>query len=77
MKTLRIAMLGSGAILGTKTKRLQRDTYWKEIFVNLKGVEGDSHHVFVQGDICDKEFVTSLFEKYDFDCDQLCYRISC
>ena len=34
---------------------------------NLKGVEGDSRHVFVQGDICDRELVTSLFEKYDFD----------
>ena len=34
---------------------------------NLKGVEGDSRHVFVQGDICDRELVTSLFEQYDFD----------
>lgn len=34
---------------------------------NLKGVEGDACHVFVQGDICDKELVASLFEKYDFD----------
>ena len=34
---------------------------------NLKGVEGAPRHVFVQGDICDKELVASLFEKYDFD----------
>ncbi len=34
---------------------------------NLKGVEGDSRHVFVQGDICDKELVSSLFQQYDFD----------
>lgn len=34
---------------------------------NLKGVEGDPRHVFAQGDICDKELVASLFEKYDFD----------
>ena len=34
---------------------------------NLKGVEGDKRHVFVQGDICDRELVTGLFEKYDFD----------
>ncbi len=34
---------------------------------NLKGIEGDPRHVFVQGDICDKELVTGLFEKYDFD----------
>ena len=35
---------------------------------NLKDVEGDARHIFVQGDICDKELVTALFEKYDFDC---------
>ena len=29
---------------------------------NLKGVEGDKRHIFVQGDICDKELVTALFE---------------
>ena len=34
---------------------------------NLKGVEGDPRHVFVQGDICDKELVSGLFRKYDFD----------
>lgn len=34
---------------------------------NLKGVENDKRHVFVQGDICDKELVASLFEKYEFD----------
>ena len=34
---------------------------------NLKGVEGNPRHVFVQGDICDKELVAGLFEKYDFD----------
>ena len=34
---------------------------------NLKGVEGDPRHVFVQGDICDKELVSSLFSQYDFD----------
>ena len=34
---------------------------------NLKSVENDPRHIFVQGDICDKETVTALFEKYDFD----------
>ena len=28
---------------------------------NLKGVEGDLRHVFIQGDVCDNELVTSLF----------------
>ena len=34
---------------------------------NLKDCEGDPRHIFVQGDICDKELVTGLFEQYDFD----------
>ncbi|GFZ32220.1 dTDP-glucose 4,6-dehydratase [Clostridium zeae] len=34
---------------------------------NLKDVQENPNHKFVQGDICDKEFVTSLFEKYDID----------
>ena len=34
---------------------------------NLKGVEGDPRHVFVQGDICDRELVEGLFKRYDFD----------
>ena len=34
---------------------------------NLKDAEGDSRHIFVQGDICDKELVSLLFAKYDFD----------
>lgn len=35
---------------------------------NLKEIETDRRYHFVQGDICDKALVTSLFEKYDFDC---------
>ena len=34
---------------------------------NLRGIEGDSRHIFVQGDICDKTIVSELFEQYDFD----------
>ena len=34
---------------------------------NLKSVENDERHIFVQGDICDKELVSSLFEKYKID----------
>lgn len=34
---------------------------------NLKSVEDDSRHIFVQGDICDPELVSSLFEKYEID----------
>lgn len=34
---------------------------------NLSGVEGDPRHVFVQGDICDKDLVRSLFSRYCFD----------
>ena len=34
---------------------------------NLENLKGDSSHVFVQGDICDKDLIASLFEEYDFD----------
>ena len=34
---------------------------------NLKEVENNNNHVFVQGDICDKELVTKLFNEYNFD----------
>lgn len=34
---------------------------------NLKSIENDERHIFVQGDICDKELVYNLFEKYDID----------
>ena len=34
---------------------------------NLKGIENDERHIFVQGDICDAKLVSSLFEKYEID----------
>lgn len=34
---------------------------------NLKRIEKDSRYRFVQGDICDKELITELFKKYEFD----------
>lgn len=34
---------------------------------NLKDIEGESNYTFIKGDICDFEFIRSLFEKYDFD----------
>lgn len=34
---------------------------------NLKAIEGDARHVFVQADICDREAISALFEKYDVD----------
>lgn len=34
---------------------------------NLKEVESNPNYIFVQGDICDKELVEGLFEKYDID----------
>ena len=34
---------------------------------NLKDVEDDPRHIFVQGDICDKALVTDLIAKYDPD----------
>lgn len=34
---------------------------------NLKSIENNPNHVFVQGDICDNELVESLFVKFDID----------
>lgn len=34
---------------------------------NLDEIKDDKRHVFVQADICDKDVVTELFNKYDFD----------
>jgi dTDP-glucose 4,6-dehydratase len=35
---------------------------------NLKAVEGDPRHVFVQADICDQAAMERLFEEYEIDC---------
>lgn len=34
---------------------------------NLKSVEKDKRYIFIQGDICDRELVSSLFKRYDID----------
>ncbi|MBE6049631.1 MAG: dTDP-glucose 4,6-dehydratase [Clostridium sp.] len=34
---------------------------------NLKDVENNPNHVFVQGDICDHDLVTKLFKEHNFD----------
>ncbi|MBC5580792.1 dTDP-glucose 4,6-dehydratase [Anaerofilum sp. BX8] len=34
---------------------------------NLKSVEKDPRHIFVQADICDRQAVSALFEQYDVD----------
>ena len=34
---------------------------------NLKDIENDKRHIFVHGDICDKELVASLLAQYDPD----------
>jgi len=34
---------------------------------NLESAKEDKRHIFVQADICDKEIITSLFEKYPID----------
>lgn len=34
---------------------------------NLEDVADQSNYIFEKGDICDEQFVTSLFEKYHFD----------
>ena len=34
---------------------------------NLKQIEEDERHIFVQADICDEAKITQLFETYDID----------
>jgi len=34
---------------------------------NLKSIEGDPRHIFVQGDICDGELLAKLFAEHDID----------
>lgn len=34
---------------------------------NLKSIENNANHVFVHGDICDKQLVEKLFKEYDID----------
>ncbi|SHE37137.1 dTDP-glucose 4,6-dehydratase [Clostridium fallax] len=34
---------------------------------NLKSLENNKNHVFIQGDICDQELVDGLFKKFDID----------
>lgn len=51
---------------GVRLVNLDKLTYAGNL-ANLKDIESDLRYVFVQGDICDRELVTSLFDKYDFD----------
>ena len=50
---------------GVRLVNLDKLTYAGNL-ANLKDIESDSRYIFVQGDICDRELVTSLFDKYDF-----------
>jgi len=34
---------------------------------NLKETEGNEHHIFVKGDICDRALLDSLFSEYNFN----------
>ena len=47
-----------------KVVNLDKLTYAGNID-NLKECQGNPNYVFVQGDICDREFVDKVFEKYD------------
>ncbi|HRB72357.1 MAG TPA: dTDP-glucose 4,6-dehydratase [Flavobacterium sp.] len=44
---------------------LDKLTYAGDL-ANLEEVAGHSRYTFVQGDICDRELIETLFEKYDF-----------
>ncbi|MAD97798.1 MAG: dTDP-glucose 4,6-dehydratase [Flavobacteriaceae bacterium] len=34
---------------------------------NLRELEGDERHIFVEGDICDKALLTSIFKEYEIE----------
>jgi len=51
---------------GFKVVNLDKLTYAGNL-ENLRDVEKDANYQFVKGDICDSEFVRSLFETHDFD----------
>ncbi len=34
---------------------------------NLKSVDGDERHIFINADICDREKITQIFKDYDID----------
>lgn len=51
---------------GIKIVNVDKLTYAGNL-ENLKEIEGDERHVFVQADICDREAISKLFAEYDFD----------
>ena len=50
----------------TKVVNLDKLTYAGNLS-NLKEIESDPRHVFVQGDITDGEFIKNLYAEHDFD----------
>jgi len=51
---------------GIKIINLDKLTYAGNL-ENLKLIERDERHTFIQGDICHKELVSSIFEQYDIN----------
>ena len=70
---------GGAGFIGSNLVKYMLDTYDDILIVNLdlltyagnleslSEIEADSRYIFIKGDICDKDLVTSLFEKYSFD----------
>ncbi|MBB3123161.1 dTDP-glucose 4,6-dehydratase [Mesoflavibacter sabulilitoris] len=51
---------------GTNVVNLDKLTYAGELS-NLKEVESNPNYTFIKGDICDRNLIESLFNKYQFD----------
>ncbi|PSG87296.1 dTDP-glucose 4,6-dehydratase [Mesoflavibacter zeaxanthinifaciens] len=77
MKTILVTggagFIGSNFILhylsnnpGTNVVNLDKLTYAGELS-NLKEVESNPNYTFIKGDICDRNLIESLFNKYQFD----------
>ena len=71
---------GGAGFIGSNYIHYMLKKYGKEIFIinvdvltyagnleNLKDLEGLDNYVFVKADICDKEAIRSVFQKYDVD----------
>lgn len=79
MTTKKYLLTGCAGFIGSYFVRYMLNKYSDILLVNLdkltyagnpenlKDIENDDRYIFVKGDICDKELVSSLFARYGFD----------